>query len=143
MKTQLVLALLLVGCAHQPRGAVSLEQWSDNHPQASQELGAWVQQHPDTAARFFEWDAHHPERAREFVTWTIYHPGQPIEGFAATHPGWRYFDRISVDHRAGADAFMTWCRRHPEAAERLMNHPGGLNWAGHHLYASSGTMENQ
>ena len=75
MKTQLVLALLLVGCAHQPRGAVSLEQWSDNHPQASQELGAWVQQHPDTAARFFEWDAHHPERAREFVTWTIYHPG--------------------------------------------------------------------
>ena len=30
---------------------------------------------------------------------------------------------------------MAWCRRHPRAAEELMNHPRGLEWAGHHLYA--------
>jgi hypothetical protein len=136
--------LLLAGCAHHPpSGQASIESWADHHPQASQELGQWVQGHPQAARMFFEWDAHHPERAREFVTWTIYHPNQPIEGFAATHPGWRYFDTITLQHRAGADAFMAWCRRHPQAAERLMNHPGGLNWAGHHLYASSWHMENQ
>jgi hypothetical protein len=31
---------------------------------------------------------------------------------------------------------MDWCRRHPEAAEALMSHPGGLDWAGRHIYAS-------
>ena len=145
MATRALLALastvMLYGCAHAPRGEASIEQWSQNHPVASQELGVWVQQHPDAAARFFEWDGHHPERAHEFVTWTIYHPNQPIEGFVVTHRGWQYFDQIALNHRAGADAFMAWCRRHPQPAEALMNHPGGLNWAGHHLYASSWHME--
>jgi hypothetical protein len=40
------------------------------------------------------------------------------------------------DHQPAANAFMGWCRHHPEAAEKLMSHPGGLNWAGHHLYAA-------
>jgi hypothetical protein len=143
--TRLIVALasslLLAACAHTPHGEASLETWSGNHPQASEELGVWVRNHPQAAAQFFEWDAHNPERAHEFVTWTITHPGQPIDVFVATHPGWPYFDRIAMSHRPGADAFMAWCRRHPNAAEALMNHPGGLAWAGHHLYASSWHME--
>ncbi len=134
-------SLCLAACAHQPRGEASIEQWSANNPQASEELGQWVQGHPDAARRFFEWDAQHPDRAHEFVTWTIYHPAQPIEGFVATHPGWPIFDDIAMHHRPAADSFMVWCRRHPQSAERLMSHPGGLAWAGHHLYASSWHME--
>jgi len=134
--------VLLGGCAHDPPARAGMDQWSANHPQASQELGTWVQTHPEAAARFFEWDGHHPERAHELVTWSIYHPAQPIEGFVATHPGWQYFDQIALHHRPAADAFMAWCRRHAQAAEALMNHPGGLNWAGHHLYASSWHMDN-
>jgi hypothetical protein len=135
-------SMVLFGCAHEPHGGkAAIEQWSGNHPAASQELGGWVQTHPDAAAKFFEWDSHHPERAHEFVTWTIYHPNQPIEGFVVTHPGWQYFDQISMHHRPAADAFMIWCRRHAQAAEALMNHPGGLYWAGHHLYASYWHME--
>ena len=129
------------GCAHQPRGEASIEGWADRHPQASQELGSWVQAHPPAARVFFEWDAAHPERAHEFVTWTLRHPNQPIEGFVATHPNWGQFDEIALHHRAAADTFMAWCRRHPEAAEALMSHPGGLAWAGDHLYSSSWHME--
>jgi hypothetical protein len=113
-----LLAALVGGCAHSPPPAqAGIERWAENHPAASQELGGWVQQH-------------------------INHPNQPIEGFVATHPGWQYFDRISEHHRPAADLFMAWCRRHPEAAEALMNHPGGLYWAGTHLYAGSWHMEN-
>jgi hypothetical protein len=134
-------AIALMGCAHTPAGEASLEQWSGNHPQASEELGRWVQTHPQAAARFFEWDSHHPRRAHEFVTWSIYHPNLAIDAFVALHPGWPVFDQIVLMHRPAADGFMFWCRRHPQAAERLMNHPGGLDWAGHHLYASSWHLE--
>lgn len=138
-----MLAALVGGCAHSPPPAkVGMERWAENHPVASEELGGWVRQHPEAASLFFQWDSQHPERAHEFVTWTIRHPGQPIEGFVATHPGWQYFDRICEHHRPAADLFMAWCRRHPEAAEALMNHPGGLYWAGTHLYAGSWHMEN-
>lgn len=134
--------LLLAGCAHGPRGGkASIEQWAGNHPQASEALGVWVRNHPPAARAFFEWDAAHSERAHEFVTWTVVHPAQPIEGFVATHPGWPQFDDIAMHHRAAADGFMIWCRKYPDAAEALMSHPGGLAWAGEHLYASSWHME--
>jgi hypothetical protein len=136
------LLVALAGCAETPRGRAGIEQWSANHPAASEELGVWVQRHPEAASLFFQWDAQHPDRAHEFVTWTIYHPAQPIDGFIVTHPGWPYFDRIAANHRPAADEFMGWCRRRPQAAEALMNHPGGLYWAGTHLYASSWHMEN-
>ena len=142
MTTRTMMALassvLLFGCAH---GRASLERWAYYHPRASQELGAWVQTYPPAAARLFDWDAHHPERSREFVEWSIYNPYQPIEAFVTTHPGWSYFDDMVLHHRIGVDAFMAWCRRHPNPAMALMNHPGGLDWAGHHLYASSWHLE--
>ena len=137
-------ALSLAACAHSsppPSGAAAIERWSENHPEASTELGEWVKAHRDAARLFFEWDGHHPARAKEFVTWTINHPAQPLEAFTLTHPGWETFDTITESHRPAAEAFMGWCRRHPRAAETLMNHPHGLEWAGHHLYASYWEME--
>jgi hypothetical protein len=137
----------VIGCAaqatvqvgQQPSGGI--ERWARNHPPASQALGEWVRVHPQAAAMFFQWDGQHPAKAKEFVTWTIYNPGAPIDVFVATHPGWPTFDQISMNHRPAADAFMVWCRRHPQAAEALMNHPHGLEWAGHHLYAGYWQME--
>ena len=140
----ILLALLSAGCAASvaERREEGIERWAGNHPDAARELGVWVQTHPQAAALFLEWDGHNPERSHEFVTWVITYPAQPIEGFVATHPGWPYFARIMESHRPAAEAFMAWCRRHPQAAEALMNHPGGLDWAGRHLYASSWHMDN-
>jgi len=143
MKIALI-AILVTGCAASvaEQRKEGIEQWAGNHPEASRELGVWVQTHPQAAALFFEWDGQHPDRSHEFVTWTITHPAQPIETFVATHPGWQYFDRIMEQHRPAAEAFMAWCRRHAQAAELLMNHSGGLIWAGRHLYADAWHMEH-
>jgi len=134
-----LLFLAGTGCArpvHPAQSEASLEGWERNHPEASRDLGAWVHKHPEAARRFFEWDAAHPDRAHAFVTWSIKHRDEGIRAFAETHRGWEHFDLIMRDHQPAANAFMGWCRRHPEAAEALMHHPGGLNWAGHHIYAS-------
>lgn len=133
--------LILAGtaCARPVRAAQSepgLQGWERAHPEASRDLGAWVHEYPEAARRFFEWDAAHPERAHAFVTWSITHRAEGIRAFEETHRGWEHFDVIMRDHQAAANAFMGWCRRHPDAAEALMSHPGGLNWAGHHIYAS-------
>jgi hypothetical protein len=132
-RTLIALAALVPSLAlAEPPG---LDMWSKNHPQASRELGTWVRNHAHAARLFFEWDGTHPERSKEFVTWAIVNRGAPIQAFISTHPGWPVFDRIAADHRPAANAFMAWCRRHPNAAEALMVHSGGLRWAGDHLYA--------
>jgi hypothetical protein len=139
LRTFVVVAALLPAVAlAEPPG---LDQWSKNHPQASVELGHWVRNHPGAARKLFEWDGTHPARSKEFVTWSIRNPAQPIQTFIALHPDWPYFDEIAAKHRPAADAFMGWCRRHPQAAETLMNHPGGLRWAGDHLYAEYWSLE--
>ena len=67
------------------------------------------------------------------VVWAITHPGENIDFFISQHPGWADFDGLAVTHRPAADAFIQWCRRHPEASQELMDHPNGLHWAGNHL----------
>ena len=127
-----ILALALPALAvAEPAG---LEHWNENHPQAAAELGNWVRNHPDAAAQFFEWDGQHPDRSKMFVTWAIQKPHQDIDAFVRNHPGWSEFDAIMERHRPAAESFTAWARRHPQAAEALMNHPKGLEWAGHHLY---------
>jgi len=141
MKNMFLAAALLVPAMAMAEPA-GLTMWSRNHPQASRELGLWVKGHPEAAERFFTWDGHHPERSKEFVTWTIAHPGDTIDVFVMERRGWPVFDEIMERHRPAAEAFMAWCRRHPRAAEALMNHPRGLEWAGHHLYRDSWRLEH-
>lgn len=142
MKNLLIaLTLLTIPlAAHAEPGGI--ERWDRRHPEAARELGVWVHEHPQAAERFFTWDAHHPERSREFVTWAIAHPLQNIDGFVAERRGWPVFDEIMEHHRPAAELFMAWCRRHPEAAEALMAHQRGLEWAGHHLYAEDWHLEH-
>lgn len=118
------------GCAHKERvSPAGIEKWNANHPEAARELCAWAGNHPDAARRLFDWDAHHPDRAHDFVSWAITHPNEGIDAFVSSHPRWTDFDFISETHRPAANAFIAWCRRHPRAAEALMNHPGSLEWA--------------
>jgi len=121
---------------------VGIEVWDHNHPEAARELGEWVKNHPEAAHQFFEWDGHHPVRAKEFVTWSITHPAANIDVFVVTHRGWEYFDVIMEKHRPAAEAFLAWTRRHPKAAEQLMNHPKGLEWAGNNLYKEFWQLEH-
>jgi hypothetical protein len=141
-----LLAVSGIACAHPAMVAMhepgGLQAWENHHPEASRELGAWVSGHRDAARKFFEWDARHPERSHEFVTWAITHRGEGIEAFAMTHRGWEFFDEIMLKHKPAANDFIGWCRHHPDAAEELMNHPGGLDWAGHHLWGATAGMEN-
>ena len=154
----LVVSMVAVGCAHkeevkpeapspmaQPQPSAQgqqpmagaeggdLAQWNSNHPDAARGLCAWVSQHREASRLFFQWDASHTENAHEFVSWSIAHPVADIEDFVRQHHGWQQFDTIMERHRPAAESFMRWSRQHPAAAEQLLNHPGGLQWAGQHL----------
>lgn len=140
-KLLLAFAVLAIPLASRAEPA-GLKAWERNHPEASRELGAWVRNHPEAAERFFTWDGRHPERSREFVTWSISHPADSVDVFVLSHRGWPVFDQIMERHRPAAEAFVGWTRRHPRAAEALMSHPRGLEWAGHHLYRSDWQLEH-
>jgi hypothetical protein len=116
------------------RGRESLQRWAAEHPDASKELGGWVKKYPEAARVFFEWDARFPEQAREFVIWSDEHKDKDIGDFARKHQDWPYFAAIMKSHKAAANDFMDWARRHTKAAKHLMEHPRGLNWAGDNLY---------
>jgi hypothetical protein len=132
--THVVFAFSALGCAHRgPPGDVDIARWNSRHPEAAQELCAWVSTHREAAHLFFEWDSNHWDRSHEFVVWAITHPGENIDFFVSQHPDWQTFDGLAVTHRPAADAFIQWCRRHPEASQELMNHRNGLHWAGNHL----------
>jgi hypothetical protein len=135
MKTALLAALLMFLPTFARAEPAGLESWQRHHPEASRELGDWVRAHPHAAPRFFAWDAEHPSRSKAFVLWSIANPAMDIEVFVREHRRWPIFDEIAEHHRPAANAFMDWARRHPRAAEALMNHPRGLDWAGRHLYA--------
>jgi hypothetical protein len=125
---------LAIGCVvRAPSGEGSIEQWNARHPEAARELCGWVSAHREAAHLFFEWDAAHWDRSHEFVVWAISHPAQNIDIFVAQHPGWPDFNAIAETRRPAADAFIAWCRRHPEASQELVNHRNGLHWAGNHL----------
>ena len=145
-----VLLLMLLGCVATvptpqvtvaPPPAVAIDRWADNHPKAASELGNWVKKHPQSAGKFFEWDGTHPDRSKMFVTWAITNPGEGIDVFVTQHPGWPYFYQLMENHRPAAQELINWSRRHPAAAEALMSHPRGLQWAGNHLYKTYWEMK--
>ena len=140
----LALAAPLPACAHlpPPRRAAAMAGWEHRHPIAAQELGNWVQTHQPAARQLFEWDAHHPRGARQLVGWALTHPRQPVDRFVASHLGRPGFIRMLEAHRPASQTFLAWCRRQPQAAEDLVAHPGGLAWAGNHLFASTRLMEH-
>ena len=124
-------------------GPPALEKWAENHPDASKALGLWVKAHPEAAAKFFEWDGHHPDRSREFVIWSIEHPDTRVDVYIRAHSGEARLDEIMKDHEPAAQEFIVWSRKHPDAARELMEHPKGLEWAGHHLYKEYWNLETK
>jgi len=123
------------------KGEDVIDRWSDHHPEAARALGDWVARHPAAARKFFEWDSAHTRKAHDFVTWTIFNRNRSIDEFVLAHPQWPVFQEIMERHHPAAKSFANWCRRFPEAAEALMQHPRGLEWAGHHLYRAYWQMK--
>ena len=119
-----------------------LEAWAQNHPAASQALGQWVHSHPPAASWLFEWDGRHPLMARDLVEWALVHPGGSVPAFAAEHPGWPEIDAFATAHVVAVHNFFEWCVHFPAAARALVAHPGGLRWAGHHLYGAELHLSN-
>lgn len=143
MKLVVILSAILAVSGAASAAEWGVEKWEKHHPKASEELGTWVKNHPDAARKFFEWDASQPAKSKEFVIWTIRHPHKTLDEFMAKHSDWPVFVEINQNHRAAADDFMVWCRKHEHAAESLMDHPGALDWAGHHLYQAYWNLEKQ
>ena len=125
-----------------PSAHATIEGWEHRHPAASQELGDWVRNHSQAAQKLFLWDSHHPGAAEEFVDWSLANPNANIDVFVAAHPSWNDFNWIVENHRPASNSFMGWCRRHPGASRELMHYPGGLHWAGTHLYESYWDMKS-
>ncbi len=119
-----------------------LEVWARNHSAASEALGFWVRNHPHSASWMFEWDAKQPGKAQALVEWTLAHPGEHVPAFASQHPAWPEFNQFAMAHLPAVHNFFEWCVRFPEAARSLVHHPGGLHWAGYHLYAAEWHMAN-
>lgn len=140
LKLQLVALILLSATFFTSAQNAPLEQWSHNHPPASEALGSWVRAHSDAAHLFFEWDGNHPDRSQKFVTWTLNHPNMEVDAFVHHHPEWPELNDIMLNHKPAARGFMEWCRAYPDAARALMSHPGGLRWAGDHLFKADWNM---
>lgn len=121
----------------------AMEQWAQLHPAGAQALGVWVRNHPGAASWLFDWDGAHSEGTHELISWAIYHPGAGVPIFVSTHPGWSAFDRFAMAHQPAVWAFFMWARQFPGDAQRLADHPRGLWWAGHHLYAADAQMLGQ
>lgn len=146
LSSRALVSLAATGCAPAvvvaPTPLPPLDVWAQNHPAASQALGVWVHNHPPAASWMFEWDSVHEWKARELVEWALVHPGESVPVFVAQHPGWPEFDLFATGHLPAVHNFLEWCRRFPEASRLLVAHPGGLHWAGFHLYAAETHLEN-
>jgi hypothetical protein len=124
------------GPASLPDQGPPIESWATTHTDAAQALRAWVHENPDAARNIFSFDTKRPARTKALVLWAVHHPSDDVMVFAGMHPGWEWFGATMSKYRAGADQFLAWARAHPQAAEELMGHPGGLRWVGDHLYAA-------
>ncbi|MHB8421128.1 MAG: hypothetical protein ACYDCL_23920 [Myxococcales bacterium] len=125
-----------------PTPVPPLEVWAQNHSAASQALGLWVRNHSPAAAWMFGWDSRHPGKAEALVAWTLAHPGERVPVFVAQHPDWPEFNQFAMSHLPAVHNFFEWCLRFPAAARSLVAHPGGLHWAGDHLYGAEWHLAN-
>jgi hypothetical protein len=119
-----------------------LKKWADNHPKASKALGEWVKNRPKAAAKLFEWNGKHPEKSFDFVKWAITHPKKDAGDYIQANTGTPVLNDLIKDHRPATNEFMDWCRTYPDAAKGLMQHQGGLQWAGEHLYKALWQLKN-
>jgi hypothetical protein len=122
---------LLVACSH---GAASpkheLASWNQRHPEAAQELCAWTAQHPRASDQLMIWEGNNGPRAQELLQWAVANPGYGWEAFMSQHQEWQDFASVASQHPRVANQLLDWSRRHPQAAQDLLEHQGALRFAG-------------
>jgi hypothetical protein len=126
----LALCTLAFGCAHEPKPKEQLASWNQRHPEAAQELCAWIAQHRRASDRLMVWHGKNVPRAEELLRWATANPGYGWQGFMAQHPDWKDYAAIAAQHPRAANQLIDWERRHPEAAQDLLEHDGALRFAG-------------
>jgi hypothetical protein len=119
-----------------------LEHWSEAHADASRALGEWIRQYPRAARAIFEWDAHNAEHPTAFVHEVANRPEETLDQYIHDHPDVHGFDSWAEANRPATEAFMAWVRQFPQAANALMEHHGGLAWAGEHIYSFDWHLEH-
>ncbi|MGP8216654.1 MAG: hypothetical protein ACLQQ4_13905 [Bacteroidia bacterium] len=118
-----------------------LEQWEHNHPDASKALGEWAKANKKAAKYLFDWDGDHPDRSQALVAWAIDHPKEELSKFHKEHKDWPELDEFEKSHKKAMEGFLKWCSDYAEGARALMEHSGGLKWAGDHLWKEANRME--
>ena len=122
---------LVIACAHE---TVSPKQelagWDQRHPQAAQELCAWARQHPRASSQLLLWESDNGPKARELLQWAAANPGYGWESFLAQHQEWQEFAGIASQHPRAVNQMVDWQRRHPDAAQDLLEHQGAMRFAG-------------
>jgi hypothetical protein len=135
---------------HKEKGEGAIKKWAHSHAEAAKDLDAWMKANGDAAALIVEWEGQHPKAAKKFVHFHIEHKDKGLADFESGHAAtakhkepemWVHFDKLMNDHKAAADSFIEWVRKHPKAAEDLMKHRQGLKWAGHHMAQAEKDME--
>ena len=124
------LPLCLVAAA-----AVPLTEWKAHHPEAAQSLREWSRKDAQAARKVFAWDGLHPERTKALVDWARSNPRDDVLAFHTKHQDWPEFQELLDKHRDALNGFVAWVRQNPDAAESLMEHPRGLEWAGKNVVA--------
>ena len=125
MALMLPMALVLVGFG-------GIDTWPMSHADAAKDLVGWAKADPTGAKKFFEADEQHPDQTKDLVHWAADKPTETVDQYAAAHKGQPVATLIS-EHRATTDGFVSWTRKHKDAAKSLVSYPKGLSWAGKHL----------
>jgi hypothetical protein len=135
MRMRLALATLgcslMIGCAHDaPSPKQELAGWKESHPEAAQELCAWSRQHPRASDQLLLWESNNGPRALELQQWAAANPGYGWESFLSQHQEWQDFAGIASQHPRAVNQMVDWGRRHPRAAQELLEHQGAMRFAG-------------
>ena len=109
--------------------------WKAQHAEAEADLAGWVRADRAAAGDLASFDREHPFRTQNLLRWAADHPEEPIAAFVAPRSGWTTFATMLQAHGPAMDAFIAWCRKHPEAARALASHTNGVSTATEQLYA--------
>jgi len=122
---------LVLACAHEtPSPKQELLGWNQRHPEAAQELCAWARLHPRASDALLLWESNNGPKAQELLQWTSANPGEGWESFIAQHQEWQDFAGIASQHPRATKQMVDWGRRHPQAAQDLLEHQGAMRFAG-------------
>lgn len=112
-----------------PVAMQSPSEWKTRYPFAASELVVWSKQHAALTDALAAWEDREPDKSRALVEWAVTHVYEGIGAFLMERYGWDDLRDIRQTDPDGFDAFLSWCRRAPQAAEELVTSTPGIGTA--------------